>query len=73
MAHISTHYFVPYACFKVVVAVEHLDGSANMACYTDHNGKINWLQNTHAAIPVNKIKLQDRAKQLRKVRLCYEY
>ena len=64
---------VPCSCFKVVVSVEHLDGSANMASYMDHNGKRNWLQNTHAAIPINKIKLQDRAKQLRKVQLSYEY
>ena len=67
MAHISTHYFVPYACFKVVVAVEHLDGSANMACYTDHNGKIKWLQNSHSGIPDAKVNMDIRIKQLQQV------
>lgn len=49
----------------IVVVPEHLDGSANMASYADHNGKRKWLQNTFADVPVSQITMQDRAKQLR--------
>ncbi|KAI5084595.1 hypothetical protein GOP47_0000764 [Adiantum capillus-veneris] len=49
----------------IVVVPEHLDGSANMASYADHNGKRKWLQNTFADVPVNQITMHDRAKQLR--------
>ncbi|MCO5586450.1 hypothetical protein L7F22_040390 [Adiantum nelumboides] len=50
---------------SVVVVPEHLDGSANMASYADHNGKRKWLQNTFADVPVSQITMHDRAKQLR--------
>lgn len=49
----------------IVVAPEHLDGSANMASYADQNGKRKWLQNSFASIPVDQITMRDRTKQLR--------
>ncbi|CAM6093508.1 unnamed protein product [Calypogeia fissa] len=48
----------------VVVAVEHLDGSANMAKYVDHAGKKKWLPYSFATTPVANITVDDRADQL---------
>ncbi|KAH7296964.1 hypothetical protein KP509_26G046500 [Ceratopteris richardii] len=49
----------------IVVVPEHLDGSANMASYADHNGNRKWLQNSFADVPIDQISMLDRAKQLK--------
>ncbi|BBN00098.1 platelet-activating factor acetylhydrolase [Marchantia polymorpha subsp. ruderalis] len=48
----------------VVVAVEHLDGSAQMATYTDHHGKKKYLYHAHIGESLEKISLDERGKQL---------
>lgn len=48
----------------MVVAVEHLDGSAQMARYVDHHGKKKWLPYSFATTPGSEITVDDRASQL---------
>ncbi|KAL2630587.1 hypothetical protein R1flu_015273 [Riccia fluitans] len=49
----------------VVVAVEHLDGSAQMATYVDHRGKKKYVSHAHISEPIEKVPFDERAKQLK--------
>jgi platelet-activating factor acetylhydrolase len=51
----------------VVVAVEHLDGSAVMAQYHDHRGKRKWVHHAFADKPFDDTPMAERTKQLRQV------
>lgn len=51
----------------VVVAVEHLDGSAVMAQYHDHRGKRKWVDHAFADKPFDDTPMAERSKQLRQV------
>lgn len=52
----------------VVVAVEHLDGSAVMAQYHDHKGKQRWVEHAFADVPFDDVPMSTRSGQLRQVR-----
>lgn len=56
-----------FSSLEVVVAVEHLDGSAQMATYTDHHGKKKYLYHAHIGESLEKISLDERGKQLTQV------
>ncbi|KAH9570178.1 hypothetical protein CY35_02G027700 [Sphagnum magellanicum] len=49
----------------IVVAVEHLDGSAVMAQYHDHRGKRKWVDHAFADKPFDDTPMAERTKQLR--------
>ncbi|KAL3688577.1 hypothetical protein R1sor_014886 [Riccia sorocarpa] len=49
----------------VVVAVEHLDGSAQMATYTDHRGKKKYVSHAHITESMGKVPFDERARQLK--------
>lgn len=51
----------------VVVAVEHLDGSAVAAKYRDEKGRRRWITHAGAERPFDDISIADRSKQLRQV------
>jgi hypothetical protein len=48
----------------VVVAVEHLDGSAQMARYVDRSGKKKWLPYIFAERSGEQVTLDERGDQL---------
>lgn len=49
----------------IVVDVEHLDGSAVMAQYHDHNGKRIWVEHFKSDIPFDDVPMSERSAQLR--------
>nr|XP_024390730.1 platelet-activating factor acetylhydrolase 2, cytoplasmic-like isoform X2 [Physcomitrium patens] len=49
----------------IVVAVEHLDGSAVAAKYRDEKGKSKWITHAFAERPFDDTPIADRSKQLR--------
>lgn len=49
----------------IVVAVEHLDGSAVIAQYHDHNGKRRWVEHAYSDIPFDDVPVSNRSAQLR--------
>ena len=51
----------------VVVAMEHLDGSAVIAQYHDHKGRRRWVEHAYANVPFDDVPMADRTKQLRQV------
>lgn len=51
----------------VVVAVEHLDGSAVAAKYTDQEGKRKWITHAYAEKPFDDTPMPERTKQLMEV------
>jgi len=51
----------------VVVAVEHLDGSAVAAKYRDENGRRRWITHAFAERPFDDTPIADRSKQLTQV------
>lgn len=48
----------------VVVAVEHLDGSAVAAKYRDASGRGRWITHAFAERPFDDTPMADRSKQL---------
>uniref|UniRef100_A0A0C9RVT7 1-alkyl-2-acetylglycerophosphocholine esterase n=1 Tax=Wollemia nobilis TaxID=56998 RepID=A0A0C9RVT7_9CONI len=48
----------------VVVALEHLDGSANMASYVGKDGKRKWMEHKFSHIKYTIVPMQERIKQL---------
>lgn len=52
----------------VVVDVEHLDGSAVIAQYHDHEGKQRWVEHKFSDIPFDDVPTSARSEQLRQVR-----
>lgn len=54
----------------VVVAPEHLDGSAGIAQYHDYNGKTKWVEHAFADVPFDDTPMTERSKQLRQVGTC---
>lgn len=59
----------------VVVAVEHLDGSAVIAQYHDHQGKRRWVEHAFSDVDFNEVPMSDRSRQLRQVNFstCYGF
>lgn len=55
----------------VVVAVEHLDGSAVAAKYTDQEGKRKWITHAYAERPFDDTPMPERTKQLMEVEKLY--
>uniref|UniRef100_A0A7I4B4T8 1-alkyl-2-acetylglycerophosphocholine esterase n=1 Tax=Physcomitrium patens TaxID=3218 RepID=A0A7I4B4T8_PHYPA len=49
----------------IVVAVEHLDGSAVIAQYHDHQGKRRWVEHAFSDVDFNEVPMSDRSRQLR--------